>query len=329
MDLFDCDCDERGEIESMILISEVGPRDGLQSISNIMPLEAKKAWIAAEAAAGVTEIEVGSFVPAKLLPQLADTAEVVAFARTIPGLTVAVLVPNLKGAEAAIAAGAHKITIPLSTSETHSLKNVRRTHAQMIEESRLIAELIKAQPIDRRPKFEGGLSTAFGCTLEGVVPPERVVALAEALMKAGCDEVGLSDTTGYANPTQVKDLVKRVRAAVGEHALSGLHLHNTRGLGLANVLAGLEVGITTFDSSLGGLGGCPFAPGASGNIVTEDLVFMLEAMGLSTGIDLPKLLEVRRILKEALPNDALYGFTPDAGLPLGFQPATPAAGVRQ
>ncbi len=313
----------------MILISEVGPRDGLQSISNIMPLEAKKAWIAAEAAAGVTEIEVGSFVPAKLLPQLADTAEVVAFARTIPGLTVAVLVPNFKGAEAAIAAGAHKITIPLSTSETHSLKNVRRTHAQMIEESRQIAELIRSLPLDQRPKFEGGLSTAFGCTLEGVVPPERVVALAEALMKAGCDEVGLSDTTGYANPAQVKDLVKRVRAAVGEHALSGLHLHNTRGLGLANVMAGLEVGITTFDSSLGGLGGCPFAPGASGNIVTEDLVFMLEAMGLATGIDLPKLLDVRRILKEALPNDELYGFTPDAGLPLGFQPATPAAGVRQ
>lgn len=312
----------------MILISEVGPRDGLQSISNIMPLEAKKAWIAAEAAAGVTEIEVGSFVPAKLLPQLADTAEVVAFARTIPGLTVAVLVPNLKGAEAAIAAGAHKITIPLSTSETHSLKNVRRTHAQMIEESRQIADLIKSLPADRRPKFEGGLSTAFGCTIEGIVPPERVVALAEALMKAGCDEVGLSDTTGYANPTQVKDLVKRVRSAVGEHALSGLHLHNTRGLGLANVLAGLDVGITTFDSSLGGLGGCPFAPGASGNIVTEDLVFMLEAMGLSTGVDLPKLLDVRRILKESLPSDELYGFIPDAGLPLGFQPAPRAAGVR-
>jgi hydroxymethylglutaryl-CoA lyase len=312
----------------MILISEVGPRDGLQSISNIMPLEAKKAWIAAEAAAGVTEIEVGSFVPAKLLPQLADTAEVVAFARTIPGLTVAVLVPNLKGAEAAIAAGAHKITIPLSTSETHSLKNVRRTHAQMIEESRQIADLIKSLPAERRPKFEGGLSTAFGCTIEGIVPPERVVALAEALMNAGCDEVGLSDTTGYANPTQVKDLVKRVRGAVGEHALSGLHLHNTRGLGLANVLAGLDVGITTFDSSLGGLGGCPFAPGASGNIVTEDLVFMLDAMGLSTGIDLLKLLDVRRILKDSLPSDELYGFTPDAGLPLGFQPAPRAAGVR-
>jgi hydroxymethylglutaryl-CoA lyase len=301
-----------------ILISEVGPRDGLQSIATVMPLEAKKAWIDAEAAAGVTEIEVGSFVPAKLLPQLADTAEVVRHACTIPGLTVAALVPNLRGAEAAVEAGAHKITLPLSVSETHSLKNVRRTHGQMLEEVRAIAAMIRALPSERRPKFEGGLSTAFGCTLEGHVPPARVIALAEALMQAGCDEVGLADTSGYANPAQVRDLVRQVHAAVGAHALSGLHLHNTRGLGLANVIAGLEVGITTFDSSLGGLGGCPFAPGASGNIVTEDLVFMLEAMGLRTGIDLTKLLQVRDILRRALPGEALYGFTPEAGLPLGF-----------
>ena len=305
-----------------VLVSEVGPRDGLQSIAPVMPLAAKKAWIAAEAAAGVREIEVGSFVPAKLLPQLADTAEVVAFARTIPGLTVAVLVPNLKGAEAAARSGVHKITIPLSVSETHSLKNVRRTHAQMLDEVRAIVALLRSLPAGQRPKFEGGLSTAFGCTLEGRVPADRVVRLAEALMAAGCDEVGLSDTTGYANPAQVRALVTQVRSAVGSHALCGLHLHNTRGLGLANVLAGLEVGITTFDSSLGGLGGCPFAPGASGNIVTEDLVFMLEAMGLRTGIDLPRLLDVRRVLDEALPGEPLYGFTPDAGLPLGFQPAS-------
>jgi hydroxymethylglutaryl-CoA lyase len=312
---------------SEVLVSEVGPRDGLQSIKSIMPLQAKMAWIAAEAAAGVREIEVGSFVPARLLPQLADTAEVVTHARRIPGLTVAVLVPNLKGAEAAVQSGAHKITIPLSVSETHSLKNVRRTHAQMLDEVRGIVELLRSLPEGERPRFEGGLSTAFGCTIEGDVPADKVVRLAEALMEAGCDEVGLSDTTGYANPAQVKDLVRRVRAAVGDHALSGLHLHNTRGLGLANVLAGLEVGITTFDSSLGGLGGCPFAPGASGNIVTEDLVFMLEAMGIRTGIDLPRLLAVRGILRAAVPGEEIYGFTPDAGLPLGFRPATPAGGV--
>lgn len=305
-------------MSTAILISEVGPRDGLQSISSIMPLDAKKAWISAEAAAGVREIEVGSFVPAYVLPQLADTDEVVAYARTIPGLTVAVLVPNFKGAQNAVQAGAHKITLPLSASESHSLKNLRRTHAQVLDEVRAIAALLATIPANERPHFEGGLSTAFGCTIEGIVPDEKVVRLAEELMKAGCNEVGLSDTTGYANPTQVKRLVKAVRAAVGESALTGLHLHNTRGLGLANVIAGLEVGISTFDSSLGGLGGCPFAPGASGNIVTEDLVFMLEAMGLDTGIDLPRLLEVRRILREALPGDELYGFTPDAGLPLGF-----------
>ena len=305
-----------------ILVSEVGPRDGLQSIRGIMPLEAKKAWIAAEAAAGVREIEVGSFVPAHVLPQLADTAEVVAFARCIPNLTVAVLVPNLKGAQAAVSAGAHKITVPLSVSESHSLLNVRRTHAQMLDEVRRIAELLGSLPRGSRPRLEGGLSTAFGCTIEGVVPADKVVQLAEALMAGGCDEVGLSDTTGYGNPTQVRTLVRRVQAAVGADCLSGLHLHNTRGVGLANVVAGLEVGITTFDSSLAGLGGCPFAPGASGNIVTEDLVFMLEAMGLSTGIDPVALMAVRDILAAALPGETLYGFTPEAGLPLGFVAAS-------
>ncbi len=303
-----------------ILVSEVGPRDGLQSIAAIMSLAAKCAWIDAEVAAGVREIEVGSFVPAALLPQLADTAAIVAHALTHPGLTVAVLVPNARGAAAALAAGAHKLTLPLSASEAHSLANLRRSHAEVLMEARAIAEMIRALPAGRRPHFEGSVSTAFGCTLEGVVPQAKVVELAEALMAAGCDEVGLSDTTGYANPSQVRTLVKAVGAAIGADKLTGLHLHNTRGLGLANVLAGLDAGITTFDSSLGGLGGCPFAPGASGNIVTEDLVFMLEAMGLRTGIDLDRLLKVREVLRAALPGEPLYGFTPDAGLPLGFAP---------
>ena len=303
-----------------ILVSEVGPRDGLQSISSIMPTEQKKAWIAAEAAAGVREIEVGSFVPAKVLPQLADTAEIVRFARTIPGLAVAVLVPNLRGAQAAIEAGAHKITLPLSVSETHSLANLRRTHDQVIEDAKAIADLIAQQPENERPHFEGSLSTLFGCTLEGAIPLPQILHLAERLMEAGCDEVGLSDTTGFADPKAVKTMIKAVRGAVGERAVTGIHVHNTRGLGLANVLAALEMGLDTVDSSLGGLGGCPFAPGASGNIVTEDLVFMLQAMGLKTGIDLPRLLEVRKIVAEALPGEPLYGFTPEAGLPLGSTP---------
>jgi len=298
-----------------ILISEVGPRDGLQSIDRVMPTEAKKRWIAAEAAAGVREIEVGSFVPPSLLPQMADSAEIVAFARTIPGLNVVALVPNAKGAARAIEAGAHAISIPFSMSETHSLKNVRKSHAQMLEEIVTIAGLAREADVH----FAVGLSTAFGCTMEGPVDEDQVVRLAAASAEAGAQEFSLSDTTGYANPAQVRRLVRAVKAEVGADRMTTLHLHNTRGLGLANALAGLEEGITTLDASLGGLGGCPFAPGASGNIVTEDLVFMLEAMGLDTGIDLEALLEVRTIVAEALPGEPLYGFTPDAGLPLGFE----------
>ncbi len=303
-----------------VLISEVGPRDGLQSIARVMPTEAKLAWIRAEAAAGVREIEVGSFVPHHLLPQLADTETLVRAATTIAGLTVAVLVPNFKGAQQAIACGAHKITIPVSVSETHSLRNVRRTHLQMLDEVRQIARLIRSLPPQNRPHFEGGLSTAFGCTLEGAVPPDRVVWLAHSLMDAGCDEVGLSDTAGYANPAQVKSLTRAVWVEVGPLHLTGIHLHNTRGLGLANALAALDVGLRTIDASLGGLGGCPFAPGASGNIVTEDLAFMLQAMGMRTGVDIDALLKVRTLVETALPGEPMYGMTPLAGLPLGFKP---------
>jgi hydroxymethylglutaryl-CoA lyase len=298
-----------------IIVSEVGPRDGLQSVDQVMPTEAKKRWIAAEAAAGVTEIEVGSFVPAKLMPQLADTAEIVAFAKTIPGLTVVALVPNARGAEGAAAAGADSISIPFSMSETHSIKNVRKDHPAMLAEIRACADIAKASGMH----FAVGLSTAFGCTIEGHVPEDQVVRLAAAALAAGAQEFSLSDTTGYADPAQVRRLTRKVRAEVGDDKLTTLHLHNTRGLGLANVVAGLEEGITTFDASLCGLGGCPFAPGASGNIVTEDLVLMLEAMGCDTGIDLDKLLKVREILAEALPGEPLYGFTADAGPPLNLR----------
>ncbi len=304
-----------------VLISEVGPRDGLQSVKSIMPLEAKKAWISALAASGLQEIEVGSFVSPKWVPQLADTADVVAHALTLPNLNVAVLVPNLHGALAAVKAGAHKLTIPFSASATHSMKNVHRSHQQMLEEVHNIALMLRELPAARRPRFEVGMSTAFGCTYEGVVPEEQVLRLAEQQMKAGADEIGLADSTGYANPAQIKRLVKGVRAITGEAAFAGLHLHNTRGLGLANVIAGLEVDVHTFDSSMAGLGGCPFAPGATGNIVTEDLVFMLEAMGLRTGVDIEKLIATRTALAQGLPGEELYGYTPAAGLPLGFHPA--------
>ena len=298
-----------------ILVSEVGPRDGLQSIERVMPLEAKKRWIAAEAAAGVKEIEVGSYVPPKLLPQMADTAELVKFAKGIEGLTVVTLVPNAKGAQFAADAGADGMSIPFSMSETHSMKNVRKDHPAMIEEIRAAAMIAREHDIH----FAVGLSTAFGCTIEGAVPEDQVVRLAEQAAEAGAMEFSLSDTTGYADPAQVRRLTRKVKAAVGADMLTTLHLHNTRGLGLANVVAGLEEGITTFDASLGGLGGCPFAPGASGNLVTEDLVLMLNSMGCKTGIDLDALLQVRTIVEEALPGEPLYGFTTAAGPMLDYK----------
>ena len=305
-----------------IEISEVGPRDGLQSIAPIMSTDDKKAWISALAAAGLPEIEVGSFVPATVLPQLADTAELVTHARAIAGLSVAVLVPNLRGALNALAVGPHKMTVPLSVSETHSLKNLNRTHQQVLQEVCDIRAAIDELPMAERPKLEGSLSTAFGCTLEGVVPEAKVLEMAEKLMAAGCDEVGLSDTTGFASPVQVRNYTRHVWELIGTDRLTGIHLHNTRGQGLANVMAALEVGLTTIDSSMGGIGGCPFAPGASGNIVTEDLVFLLESQGLRTGVNFEALWQARALLAAALPTVELYGFTPEAGLPKGFTAAT-------
>jgi hydroxymethylglutaryl-CoA lyase len=301
-----------------IEISEVGPRDGLQSIKTIMPFEDKKAWIKAEFEAGVGEIEVGSFVSPKLLPQMADTFEVAQYAASLPGLTVAVLAPNLRGLQRAVEAGAHKVAIPFSMSESHSLKNLNKTHAQMLIEISNCVKFLNTLSASQRPKFEVGLSTAFGCTIEGIVPEALVIKLAEAVVKIGVDEVGLSDTTGYGNPAQLRRLAKGIWDNCGRDRLNGVHLHNTRGQGLANVLAAVDLGITTIDSSLGGIGGCPWAPGASGNIVTEDLVFMLEAMGLKTGVNIEKLLAVRELVQRALPNDEMYGFTPSAGLPKGF-----------
>lgn len=298
-----------------VLISEVGPRDGLQSVSSTMPTQDKFRWIDALVAAGLREIEVASFVPARLLPQMADAADVVAYAARIPGLTVMALVPNLRGAEAALRAGVHKLTMPVSASHAHSLANVRKTPEEMVEQVRAIAALRDA--LAPHVKLEAGISTAFGCTLQGLVPEDDVIRLALMCVEAGADESGLSDTVGHANPAQVRRLFRRLRAELGEKA-GAAHMHNTRGLGLANCLAAWDEGVRTFDSSLGGLGGCPYAPGASGNVVTEDLVFMFEAMGVRTGIDLEKIIAARQPLAAGLPGEPLYGMTPDAGLPLGF-----------
>lgn len=301
-----------------VKISEVAPRDGLQNIDYVMPTADKCRWIQALAQAGLTEIEVGSCVSPKLLPQMADSCEVASYARGL-GVEVALLVPNRKGAERALQSRPDKITIPLSVSQTHSLKNVNRTHRQMLGEVGEIAALLQTLPADERPHFEGGLSTAFGCTLEGSLSEDLIASLAVRLIELGCDEVGLADTTGYGNPAQVRRLIRRIHSEIGADRLTGIHLHNTRGQGLANVLAALEEGLTTVDSSMAGLGGCPFAAGASGNIVTEDLVFMLEAMGLDTGVDYERLMGARELLRQLLPADIpLYGFTPEAGLPKGM-----------
>lgn len=300
-----------------ILVSEVGPRDGLQMIAQTMPLGAKRDWIAALVAAGLREIEVGSCVSPKRLPQMADTDAVIASSVAAhQSVTIMALVPNVKGAERAFAAGAHKVTVPVSASRAHSRANIGMTPEEAIEQVRAIAALRNTLPGARRT-VEVGISTAFGCTMEGRVDEDWVIRLAGMAAEAGADSVGLSDTTGMANPAQVKRLFAALIRDLGMKA-GGAHFHNTRGQGLANVVAAIDVGVTAFDSSLGGLGGCPYAPGASGNIVTEDLVFMLEAMGLRTGIDIEKLMATRAILQQGLPGETLYGHVAEAGLPAGF-----------
>jgi hydroxymethylglutaryl-CoA lyase len=304
-----------------VLISEVGPRDGLQSVARTMPTEVKHRWITALANAGLREIEVGSFVSPKLLPQMADAEQVAREALGIEGLTVLALAPNLKGAERGITAGVHKLSLPVSASREHSMKNVRMTPEEAIEQVRKTCDLCRGLPSRSRPSVEVGISTAFGCSMEGRISEDQVMRLASELVKAGAASVGLSDTAGCANPAQVKRMFARLRREIGDRA-GAAHFHNTRGQGLANVVAALDAGVTTFDASQGGLGGCPYAPGATGNIVTEDLVFLLESMGLRTGIDLDRLIAAREIILEGLPGEPLYGHVPNAGLPKGFRYAS-------
>lgn len=298
-------------------LREMGMRDGLQNIGTVLPTEAKKAWCTAEHAAGVEEIEVCSFVPPKLVPQFADAAEVVAHALTLDGLTVAALVPNLKGAQNAVASGVHKINYVLSASEAHNRANVRRPLEDSVDDFARIVEFVAAQPEGQRPRVTAGIATAFGCTIQGEVDEDHVVALAGRLVGLGADEVLLADTVGYGDPAKVRRLVDAVRAEIGDLPM-GLHLHDTRGLGIANALAGWESGIRRFDASLGGLGGCQFAPGATGNVVMEDMVFMFEQMGVSTGIDVEALMAIRGRLIDELPDATFEGALARAGLPKGF-----------
>lgn len=306
------------KLPARAIIREVGLRDGLQSIQTILPTAQKIEWVRAAYAAGQREIEVGSFVPARLMPQLADTAEVLAFAKTLPGLLTSVLVPNLKGAERAIEGGADLMILPLSASHAHSLANLRKTPDEVVAE---VARIRAARDAaGSSTLIEGGVGTAWGCTLQGEVQVPEVLRLMQALLDAGADRVSLADTVGYANPQAVSTLVEQALRIAGERFCC-CHFHDTRGLALANVFAAWQQGVTRFDASLAGIGGCPHAPGASGNAATEDLAFMLEAMGVTTGLDLDALLALRTKVVGWLVGEATHGALWRAGLPKNFVPA--------
>jgi hydroxymethylglutaryl-CoA lyase len=304
---------------SPVVIREVGLRDGLQSIQRILPTEQKIEWIREAHAAGQREIEVGSFVPARLLPQLADTAELVAFAKTLPGLFTSVLVPNLKGAERAIESKADLLLVPLSASHAHSLANLRKTPDEVIAEVGRIRAARDAG--GSKTLIEGGIGTAFGCTIQGRVEPSEVLRCLQGLLDAGADKVSIADTVGYADPGAVRDLFEQAVKIAGNKFWCG-HFHDTRGLALANVYAALEVGVARFDATLAGIGGCPHAPGASGNASSEDLAYMLLSMGLHTGIDIAAFLRLRAKVAGWLDGEALHGTLWRAGLPKTLQPQT-------
>ncbi|MGE8703133.1 MAG: hydroxymethylglutaryl-CoA lyase [Achromobacter sp.] len=295
-----------------VRLCEVGPRDGLQMAKGMMVGADKLRWIRQLADAGLREIEVGSFVSPRLVPQMADTGDILPEVLKIDGLTVCALACNLKGAIAAYEAGAHVLAFPVSVSDTHSRANVGKGTDAQVEMLAAIIDWVRAQA--RPMRIDAAVATAFGCSMEGEVPVRRVAEVAAAVARVGADEIALADTVGYAHPARVREAVRATQDVVGAR-LTKLHLHDTMGLGLANALAGLDEGIRAFDSCLGGLGGCPFAPGASGNIVTEDLVFMLESMGYRTGVDLTRLLAARPLLAESLPQETLRSGVAAAGIP--------------
>lgn len=305
-----------------VMVREVGLRDGLQSIARTLPTAQKLQWIQGAYDAGVREIEVGSFVPAKLLPQLADTHALVAFAKTLPGLCVSVLVPNLKGAERAMDCGANWMLLPLSASHAHSKANLRKTPDDVLAEIGALVEARRTKGSDIQ--IEVGISTAFGCTLQGRVEPEEVLRLIGAVLALGVDRVGLADTVGYADPRQVGALFAQAREVAGARLACG-HFHDTRGLGMANVMAALQAGETRFDACLAGIGGCPHAPGASGNVATEDLVYLMASMGIETGIEFDKLLALRAQVAQWLAGECLHGAIAQAGLPKTLHGTKPMA----
>ncbi len=301
-----------------VTLREVGLRDGIQMAASFLPTERKREWALRLRDAGLREIELTSFVPPRVVPQFADAAELARIVPELDGVVASALVPNLKGAENALAAGIRHLNFVLSISEAHSLANVRRTtDAAIAEFHRIVA--LKDSDAGRGMVLGVGLATSFGCTLQGAVDPGRVLDVARIVVAGGADELIVADTVGYGNPAQVRDMLPPIiDIAAGRRVIC--HFHDTRGLGLANVAAALETGVRAFDSSLAGLGGCPFAPGATGNINTEDTAFMLESMGFATGIDIGALLDLRRDVESWLGDERYNGAIARAGLPKTYQP---------
>jgi hydroxymethylglutaryl-CoA lyase len=302
-----------------VIVREVGLRDGLQLAKSFVPTPTKLAWAKAVAHAGVPEIEITNFVPPKVIAQFADATDVAKGALTIKGPKIVALAPNRKGAENMLMAGVRNVNFVLSVSEEHNLANVRKTVDQSFAEFENVVALRKERPEWKDVRIQGCLATSFGCTIRGNVDPNDVLKCVDRYLSLGADEILLADTVGYAAPSEIANLFHHtVQLAAGRPVYA--HFHDTRGLGLANVYAALEAGVRAFDASTGGLGGCPFAPGASGNIVMEDLVFLLEKEGLKTGVDLEKYRKAREIAEAALPNERFYGTILRAGLPKGFTP---------
>ncbi|MBB5701965.1 hydroxymethylglutaryl-CoA lyase [Ochrobactrum daejeonense] len=303
-----------------VILREVGLRDGIQMAKRFLETERKREWAERLIGAGVREIELTSFVPPKIVPQFADADELAKSLPKLSGAVCSALVPNLKGAERALAAGFRHINYVLSVSEAHSQANVRRSTEEAVAEFERIVAL-KQTEAGRDMVLACGLATTFGCTLQGYVDPERVFEIARRVTAMGADELIVADTVGYGNPAQVHEILPPiVEIADGRRIIC--HFHDTRGLGLANVAAALEAGVRVFDSSLAGLGGCPFAPGATGNINTEDTAYMLESMGFSTGADIQALLEIRRDVEAWLGDEERYsGAIARAGLPKTFSVA--------
>lgn len=294
-----------------VILREVGLRDGLQMVDRYPTTTAKLEWLRRESAAGVRHFEVGSFLPSKTMPQFADVREIIGACEYLD-VHSAALALNDRGTEDAIQTQVGEIVTVVSASEEHSQANARRSRKDAIALVGRTVEL--ARNSDAVPLVQAGISMAFGCSIAGEVDPDEVVRIAAACVEAGADVIGLADTVGFAGPDQVHDVCRRVQQELGDVTLS-IHLHDTRGMGIANASAALDAGIRVIDGALAGLGGCPFAPGATGNVVFEDLIYLCERKGFETGIDLEKLISVREIAAFEMLNEQLYGALPRAGAP--------------